>query len=98
MKLFTLCLLAFSLTGCAAFEAPPMPQPQRDSVTIEMRLVDRIPGDSRIMGRAWYAGNKCRVEIEKAVYPNAITHEVMHCFSGAWHDDRPNDEWGYTPR
>lgn len=99
MKLFTLCLLAFSLAGCAMFDAEPAPAPLRDSVDVNIRLVDTITGMPKdVAGTAVTINGKCYVKIERAVYPNAITHEIMHCFSGAWHDERPNGEFFYTPR
>ena len=79
------------MTGCAVFDAPT-PLPDKDEVVVRIRLTDNLP--PYVNGMAdWWTSKECLVLIRRSHFPRCITHEAIHCFKGAWHDNKPNSEW-----
>ena len=83
-------LVVLALTACT----PQPPKPLVDSRLITIELVDGFDNPRQI-GEATMTPHLCSIEIKKDRYPDCITHEVMHCFSGDWHQGRESDEYCY---
>lgn len=79
------------LAGCASAPNAPGfftgPTPLHDSVTIQVELVDSLPGN--LAGQATWTDNFCIVKILRRTYPRCLQHENRHCFEGAYHGTRP---------
>jgi hypothetical protein len=80
------------LTGCVA---QTVPQPNIDKSIVHIQLVESFDTPGRL-GEATWRGNICLVKIRKDVYPNCVTHEIMHCFSGNWHEGYETDNYCYV--
>jgi hypothetical protein len=74
------------LAGCSATK-DQFPERKRDAIFAEIFVVDEIPNaKSDVLGQAKWSGNRCTVYVRSDIYPYAMTHELMHCFSGNWHE------------
>jgi len=91
--LSTLALVGFVLLALTACTTQP-PKPVVDSRLITLELVDEFEEPNKL-GQATMGTHLCSIEIRKDVYPNCVTHEVMHCMSGDWHKGRDSDEFCY---
>lgn len=88
----SVCLILMVLAGCSA---QPAPTPDLDIIFASIKLVDSFP-DRSPSTLALAKGTEhgfCSIEIRRDVYPRCITHEVMHCFSGNWHEGYETDEY-----
>jgi len=84
-------VLVLFLVACS----PVPPKPERDTIFTSVTLVDGFDNPDQI-GRIKHHGNGvCAIEIKRDHYPDCITHEVLHCFSGSWHEG-DNDDFCYT--
>jgi hypothetical protein len=54
-------------------------------VVVVIDLVEKTSVEGAY-GTAMTNKGLCKVEILKDRYPDCITHEIMHCFSGNWHE------------
>lgn len=81
------------LTGCAS--TPPAPKHTQVFTSIE--IVDEFDNPKQLGSTTWNPDVEgvCEIKIRKDVYPNCITHEVMHCFSGEWHEGYDTDKYCY---
>ncbi len=85
--------VALLLTGCASTFDAPRPEADRTNVVIHFSLTDELPAG--VNGDALEVGNVCHIRLRPSVYPDCVTHEVMHCF-GWQHDDRPNQQFCFV--
>lgn len=84
MKWFTVpAIFSFMLiyAGCSM----PVPKPMVERQIIVMDLVDKPKVEGAYGTAQKITDTLCHIEIVKSAYPKCITHEVMHCFSGDWH-------------
>lgn len=89
MRIIAIAVLLLLLAGCDYFDASA--KPQRDTVFVQIQLVDDLP--MRQYGEARCSGEGvCILKIKRATYPMCIAHEVRHAFEGAFHDDRESTE------
>lgn len=93
---WVILLLAFtvSLTACSV-TADKFPERKRSHVNADIYIVDKIPSitDRSVLGTAMWSGSKCTIYVRSDIYPYAMTHELMHCFSGNWHDGAASSEY-----
>lgn len=57
--------------------------------TVEVTVIEAPTLDTR--GRAIWQGDKCTIFLRE--YPLCLGHEMMHCLSGSWHEEIPNDDY-----
>lgn len=81
------------LAGCVATH-DKFPERKRDFVSAKIFVVDRIPdAPSDVLGQASWSGANCTIHVRSDIYPYAMTHELMHCFSGNWHEGGRSAEY-----
>ena len=80
----------FALAGCTTLEH----KPKADRVIAVIDLVDELP--PRVLGTAQTVNGLCKVKILKSNYPHCITHEIMHCFEGNWHEGYNTTRYCHT--
>lgn len=86
-----LVIAAMLTTGCSVVDR--VPSPLRDESFVHIKLVDELRKGTLATARV--KDGLCVVEIRKDVYPNCVTHEIMHCFSGNWHEGYETDDYCY---
>lgn len=82
------------LSGCAA-TADQYPARTYDVIDARIHIVDKLPENKpdSVIGYAVWRGDQCEIWVLKRVYPHAVMHEIMHCFSGNWHEGRKSAEF-----
>ena len=86
-------LCGILLTGCVA----NTPKAVIDESVVHIQLVDVVDANNpNKLAEATWRGNVCIVKIRRDVYPNCVTHEIMHCFSGNWHEGYETDNYCYV--
>ena len=92
-------LVAASLVGCIGLYSYAFPAPKHSNVVALIELTDTLDREGdRVLATTTYregAENVCYIKIKPEVYPNCIQHEVMHCFSGDWHEGYDTDDYCY---
>ena len=71
------------LAGCS--DEPPALHRNTTTVTV----IEAPELDTR--GRAIWDSEHCTIFLRE--YPKCLTHEMMHCLSGKWHGNLPNDDY-----